>query len=134
MTSGGPESGLNRRIRWIRVERLGMSMAELARALADGDGVNYDASSISRWERGERFPPSDYLVALAGLSQVNGHWLLMEEGSPDTLPGAAEKVLDLIRDLVSPRAGVVDERMYDRMSVIAEQIARDRAALERESA
>lgn len=134
MATSEQESSLHGRLRWVRVSRLGLSLADMVAAVAEATGASYTAASASRWEKGERIPPVDYVAGVAAVSALNGHWILLGEGSPDTLPGAAEKVLDLIRDLVSPRAGVVDERMYDRMSVIAEQIARDRAALERESA
>ncbi len=62
------------RIREARVERLGYTQRELARALGIGEVV------ISKWERGVSVPRLTNLRELATLAGVSVSWFYAENG------------------------------------------------------
>lgn len=75
----------------------GLLQDEVSQALTK-QGLKVDATQLSKWESGHRFPRLDTFAALCKLYVVNGHWLLTGEGAMEFAPDdAAQRLADIIR-------------------------------------
>lgn len=90
-------STLGERIRIAR-ELRGLEQTELALRIGiDGPGGN---STVSRWESGQHMPRAEHLAALVRELNIDGHWLLTGDGSPQIHNRDARRILEQIRGMV----------------------------------
>lgn len=94
-------SSLGARLKWVREERLGLKLREMAKRLTE-EGQAVTHVTVARYEdngKDGRVPGADYVQAVAKLAGVDGGWLLTGAGSPDGDGGRgwADDMLNVVR-------------------------------------
>jgi transcriptional regulator with XRE-family HTH domain len=79
-----------------------------------GDKVGVHRNAVSKWENDEALPEGQVMVALPGVLDIDGHWLLTGDGdmkrSDPSLAVVKLEVIGMVRD------GEVDPHAVKRLS------------------
>ena len=77
--------------------------------------------AIGNYEKGTRTPQADYVAFVVSHGNIDGHWLLTGEGSPDRKPDSDLR-MDVVRRVLSEDSRVV-EAMRD--AILAQEVTED---------